>query len=163
MEVLSWVCPECHYEGDTRFWPGGEEPLMHCPFCLGTHNKKVCVEATGYVLSDGAGRVRLSEDWVNASGRANDGSEVYIVRGRTGEHADLTSWPVRAFKRWEDAKAWAIMAEMAAWRLHNRLRGQGVKYPSAQHADLHTDFDSTIPWIDYNGVRYHVEDIPLED
>jgi hypothetical protein len=161
MEVLSWVCPECHYEGDTRFWPGSREPLEFCPFCLGGHNKKVRIEATGYVMHDGAGKVHLSEDWINASGRANDGSEIYVVRGRTGEHADRTSWAVRAFMKWEDAKAWAIMAEMAAWWFHNRHRDRtdGVH----RHGEtLATPYDSKIPWIDYNGVKYHVEDVPLE-
>jgi hypothetical protein len=53
------------------------------------------------------------------------------------------------------------MAEMAAWWFHNRHRDRtdGVH----RHGEtLATPYDSKIPWIDYNGVKYHVEDVPLE-
>lgn len=97
---------------------------------------------------------------------------LYVVRGSTGEYSDRSEWNVRAFLTLAKAQQHVVLATARANELraagHNRFGDSGCwcddcdDRPTRRLQRPFNEFDERMR-MDYNGTRYAISEVPLDD
>ena len=83
---------------------------------------------------------------------------IYLVQGSTGEYSDHMEWNVAAYFDKEQAERHRDLAQ--TWSKCDFIGGTQLGYEERDEMFHNSPFDPNIR-IDYTGVRYYVDVVPL--